>query len=128
MKMKLKNRWFFVCLLTIIFLGTGLLFAFLATKGLSIPCPLYTLTGILCPGCGNTRATLAFLQFDFKSMLKFNLLYPLEMMYIARIYYLCSKSFIKTGTFKYHVRPDWIDIVCLSAILIWTLVRNLLAF
>lgn len=125
--MKLKNRWLFICFLTLIIFAAGFLITFLVTKGLKIHCPLYMLTGILCPGCGNTRATLAFLQFDFKSMMKFNLLYPVEMMYIARIYYLCSKNYIKNGAFKYHTHPDWMDIVCLSTILIWTLVRNIVA-
>jgi hypothetical protein len=108
-------------------MAAGLLLAFLVTKGLKIPCPVYTLTGISCPGCGNTRATLALLRFDFAAMLKFNLLYPIEIIYIARIYCLCAKNFVKRGAFRYHTRPDWIDFVCLSAILIWTVVRNILA-
>jgi len=123
--MKLQNRRLFIGLLTLILFATGLLLAFLVTKGLKMDCPLYRLTGILCPGCGNTRATLAFLRLDFKSMLQFNLLYPLEMIYLARVYYVCSKTFIKSGTFRYHTHPDWVDIVCLLAMLIWTLVRNI---
>ncbi len=125
--MKQKNRYIFICLLTLIIFAVGLFLAFLATRGLKIQCPVYLLTGLLCPGCGNTRATLALLHFDFKSMLKFNLLYPVEMIYIVRVYYLCSKNFIKNGTFKYHTRPDWADILCLLSILIWAVVRNIVA-
>ena len=29
------------------------------------PCPIYHLTGLLCPGCGGTRALLALLHGDF---------------------------------------------------------------
>jgi len=124
--MKLKNKWFFIFLLSSIIIAIGLLLAFLVAKGLEIHCPVYKLTGFMCPGCGNTRATLALLRLDFKAMLKFNLLYPLEIFYIIRVYVLCSKNFIKDGHFKYHTHPDWIDIACLSAILIWTVVRNLI--
>ena len=127
MTVKLKNRWLFIGLLTLVIIVTGLLLAFFVTKWLKIYCPLYKLTGVLCPGCGNTRATLAFLHFDFKAMLKFNLLYPVEIIYIVRIYYLCSKKFIKDGGFKYHTRPDWVDIVCLVTMLIWMVIRNILA-
>ncbi len=125
--MKQNKRWLFIFLLSSIMIAIGLLLAFFMTKGLKIFCPVYKLTGFMCPGCGNTRATLALLRFDFKSLLGFNLLYPIEMLYIARVYILCSKNFIKSGQFHYHSRPDWIDIACLFAILIWTVVRNIIA-
>ncbi len=127
MTMNRKKRWLLVCSLTLALLGAGLLLAFLVTKGLRLYCPIQKLTGLLCPGCGNTRATLALLRLDLKAMLKFNLLYPVELLYMARIYYLCCKRFIKTGVFQYHTRPDMADITCLSAILLWTILRNILA-
>lgn len=39
---------------------------------LPIFCPFKALTGILCPGCGMTRALLALAEFDFVRALRFN--------------------------------------------------------
>jgi hypothetical protein len=121
-----KKRAFFILLLSVFLLGIGLLFVFLVTKGFKIFCPIYKLTGIRCPGCGNTRATFALLRLDFRSLLHFNFLYPLEMLYLARIYILCAINFIRRGRFCYHTRPDWVDIACLASILLWAVVRNVI--
>lgn len=37
----------------------------LCTMGFSLPCPVYALTGLYCPGCGVTRMLLALLRLDF---------------------------------------------------------------
>ena len=45
-------------------------------KSLFIPCPVHLLTGLYCPGCGNTRALHALVHLDFIGMLNYNLLFP----------------------------------------------------
>ena len=47
------------------------------------PCPLYALTGILCPGCGSTRATHALLNGDLIAAFDFNPLMVLAIPVIA---------------------------------------------
>ena len=42
-------------------------------------CPLHELTGLHCPGCGMTRATLALLHGQFLAALHFNALYVLAL-------------------------------------------------
>ena len=125
--MQQRKRILFVVGLTAMLIAAGLFLAFLVRMGLTVFCPVNKLTGLLCPGCGNTRATLALLRLDLKAMLRFNLLYPLEMMYIARVYILCARNYIQNGKFQYHLRPDWMDIVCLSAVVIWAILRNIFA-
>lgn len=104
----------------------GLVLAKLISNGLRIPCLFNELTHLRCPGCGNTRATLALLRLDLKAMLGHNLLYPLEMLYILRVYLVCAGKYIRGGRFAYHTKPDWVDILCLALFLLWAVVRNLL--
>ena len=40
--------------------------------GFSIPCPIYTVTGLLCPGCGISRAIFHLLHFRFYEALSSN--------------------------------------------------------
>lgn len=39
--------------------------AWIHKTGLALPCPVFRLTGLLCPGCGITRMCLALLRLDF---------------------------------------------------------------
>lgn len=105
-------------------LAGGLLLAYLVFQGLYIPCPFHELTGFQCPGCGNTRATMALLRLDIKAMLSYNILYPMQILYVLRIYFVCAGNYIRNGRFSYRAKPDWIDITCLSLLLVWTVVRN----
>lgn len=45
-------------------LGLGYAWA-VARLGVGIPCPVHTLTGLLCPGCGVTRLCLALFRGDW---------------------------------------------------------------
>lgn len=106
-------------------LAAGLLFAFLVAKGLHIDCPFYLLTGLQCPGCGNTRAALALLRLDLAAMLGYNLLFPLEMAYIVRVCAMTAKTYIEKGKVAYRPRHSWIDAAFLAALLVWWVVRNI---
>lgn len=47
-------------------LALGLAYAWAVSRlGRGIPCPLYRLTGLLCPGCGVSRMCMAFLRGDW---------------------------------------------------------------
>ena len=53
------------------------------TSSILPPCPLYALTGILCPGCGSTRATHALLNGDLITAFDFNPLMVLAVPVLA---------------------------------------------
>ena len=56
---------------------SGLLFAvsgrdLLSLAGLGVPCPLHAITGLVCPGCGMTRALLLVGQLQWGAALAQN--------------------------------------------------------
>lgn len=108
----------------VLFLAT--IYLILAKNGYGIPCPIRKLTGFLCAGCGNTRATLSLLKLDIVGMLKYNLFFPLEMAYILVVCGVCTKNYLKSGKFSYHVKPNILDITFLISLLVWTVLRNII--
>lgn len=102
------------------------IYLLLAKNGYGIPCPIRKLTGILCAGCGNTRAALSLVKLDIVGMLKYNLFFPFEIAYILGVCVVCTKNYLEKGKFSYHVKPNVIDITFLSSLLIWTVVRNII--
>lgn len=124
--MRISNKKRFVFLLSISIVLIALLLGFCAYKGFAIPCVFYKLTGLKCPGCGNTRAAVALLSFDFEEMLRYNLMFVPEMLYIARVYIVCTKNYINNLGFKYRVQPDLIDIAFLYLLILWTVIRNII--
>ena len=60
------------------------------TSGFYPWCPVHALTGLWCPGCGATRAVVAFLHGHLAQALALNplvtLLLPIVMVYFAEVY------------------------------------------
>lgn len=104
----------------------GLLYGIAAMHGFGIPCLLRTFTGLLCPGCGNSRAALALMRLDFAAAFSYNLLFPLEFFYLIWVYVHCCKAYLKGKRFSYKPPYPIMDILILAAIVIWGIVRNLL--
>ena len=96
----------------------------LARLGLAIPCLFHQITGLLCPGCGNTRAALALLRLDLPAAFGYNPLFLVEFFYLAWIIFHCSRAFLKGKPFHYKPPLPLLDIVILVAILAWWIIRN----
>lgn len=47
-----------------------------SSGGVFVPCPVHTLTGWWCPGCGLTRATHHLLHGEISTALRYNVLAP----------------------------------------------------
>ncbi len=56
------------------------------TAGFFPVCPLYTLTGIHCPGCGLTRGFHALFHGDFLTALHYNALLPVFALFFGFIF------------------------------------------
>lgn len=121
-----RKRWQRVILVSAGIAAAGLVLYLLARLGTPVPCVFHRLTGLYCPGCGNTRAVLALLRGDLAGMLRWNLLFPLEAGYLLWIYLVSVRRYLKTGRFSI-VSPLPVLDGCFLAVLIgWTVLRNIL--
>lgn len=59
---------------------------FLRLSYLLPPCPFFEKTGLMCPGCGNTRAVQALLTFHLISALKYNISIPVLLVFAVLLY------------------------------------------
>lgn len=103
----------------------GLLFV-LAKLDFPVPCLFHKLTGLRCPGCGNTRAVLSLLQLNFSEMFRYNLLFPLEAGYLLWVYFWAARNCLKTGRFSYKPLLTVLDWGFLIILLLWWVLRNFL--
>lgn len=106
-------------------LGAGLLGLGLAQAGLLesatslVPrCPLYTTTGLYCPGCGGTRALGRLLHFDLPSALHDNPLLVVAAPLLAYYFVLGPRP----GSTPW---PRWQVATLIVVILLFTVLRNL---
>ena len=113
-----------VILVTTLLLLAAAAAALAVHLGLRIPCIFHLITGLNCPGCGNTRAVMAMLRFDFRGMLHYNLLFPLELAYLVYLYVVSVLHYVRTGHATYKPKNPWLDVVLLIILLAWGLVRN----
>lgn len=121
-----KRRLRRLLLLDLCIAALILLFYLLSRAGIGIPCVFRCVTGLLCPGCGNSRAALALLQLDLAAALKYNPLFPVEFFYLAWVYCVASRTYLRGGRFTYQPALPAVDGMILIAVITWGILRNLL--
>lgn len=129
--MKLKHIgkyaviWVPPTLLLAAFLFRTKIFDLAVTIGRYMFCPMYAFTGILCPGCGGTRATLALLHGDLLLSLRCN---PSVICIVAFLLLFYAEKVCKALGKPKKLFPRslgfWIGAVAL--LLIWSAARNCL--
>ena len=85
--------------------------------GLRISCPIHSLTGIFCPGCGSTRAARALLGGD------------LELAFHNNALFLISPVLVLVGVLisKYSKNRIWLYLflsLLLAVVIAFTVLRN----
>ncbi len=90
-------------------------------------CAFHALTGLLCPGCGNTRAARELLSLHFLSALRYNITLPLLIVFAVLLYaqYVIS-AWIKPV--KLVPRTAAFYIVCAALLVIYFIARNIINF
>ena len=110
--------------LAVAVVGVGMLL--LARNGIRIPCIFRKVTGLNCPGCGNTRAVVNLARGNILRGLSYNYLFPLEVFYLGWVFTVGSVQYIRTGQIGYRPPAPRIDVSILTAVVIWGVVRNIM--
>lgn len=82
----LERALAFACLAAMSALAFAVWFFNPATAGFFPVCPLYSMTGLACPGCGMTRGLHALLHGDVLTALDYNLLLPGIMFFFGYVF------------------------------------------
>ena len=106
--------------------GAGLLWYFDPTKAGFFPvCPLYSLTGFACPGCGLTRGFHALLHGDVLTALDFNALIPVFVLVFGFLLFsLLSVAVRGRGLVRLSASPKFL-VGIFVLLLAFGVVRNL---
>jgi len=117
----------FVCtiILICIFVIIGYIYLSILRKDL-ILCPFRNLTGLYCPGCGNTRLAENFLKGHPLKALSYNYYFPAEAFYILWVLFSQLNSKLKTGKFSYNSPCKAVDYLVLIGLIVWWVLRNIL--
>ncbi len=82
-------------------------------------CPFHAFTGLLCPGCGGTRAIAAMLRGHFAQAFRLNAL----IVSLTPVAAIVAAGRLRRGIWPAVSNQVWITLV--TATLIFTIVRNL---
>ena len=123
MKKRMGKTAAILCGMLLLLLCYGLLTEQL---GFGIPCIFFRLTGLRCPGCGNTHALRALLHGDLTGALRCNYLLPAEALYVGYLILNTACRYVKTGEYRLSAGSEAAGFVFVGVLLGWWVVRNLL--
>jgi len=88
-------------------------------------CPLYTTTGIYCPGCGSQRALHNLLHFNFKEIIQYNMLFLAGIILGVYHYSIFAINFFFSKNFKSILSHKKAPIVLFLLVIIFWILRNI---
>lgn len=119
----LRDRKFALALIG----ATGLHVALVSLSLPSWECPLFRLTGIPCPGCGLSRATVLLLKGDLAGSLRFHAFAPLFLIAIVALILsvLLPKSIIQPAIARAELteRKTGLTALILAGLILYWLAR-----
>ncbi len=95
------------------------------TAGFFPACPLYTATGIFCPGCGLTRGAHALLHGDVLAAFHFNALWPFYAFLFGYVLLSTSLVVVRGRGLGYGVFKPWLLYGFLVLSLVYMVLRNI---
>lgn len=109
--------------------GTGLVAYFDPSQVHFLPvCPLYSITGFACPGCGLTRGFHALFHGDVSAAMHFNVLIPVwAVIFVVSFLSLTLFAVRGRGLPINKLSPNWL-VVFMVVLLFFGIVRNIPAY
>ena len=112
-----------------IVLCAGLLYALICRRtGFAVPCPVFTLTGLRCPGCGTTRMCLALLHGNVAEAFRQNRAVLLLLPAFAYIAAAWCVGYVRRGDRLLHGAAKWCAYAAVVLLLAFGAVRNFLGW
>lgn len=106
--------------------GVGLGYAFFSSVfHWGIPCPIHTITGLYCPGCGVSRMCLALLRLDIAEAASWNMGVMAALPFAAVVFVYQVVRYVKTGDARMRRWQDVLIWVMIGWLLVFTVLRNL---
>lgn len=99
-----------------------------ATSGIFPACPLYTMTGFACPGCGMTRGFHALFHGDILTALDFNALIPLVAIFFGYWFLSLVLTAVRGRGFGFGKMSAGLVGTTFVLLLIFGVVRNIPAY
>lgn len=96
--------------------------------GFYLSCPIHTLFGVYCPGCGITRMLHAIITLDFYKAFRYN---PLLFILFPFFVYLFIDMIIKERKNKRPILkkiPEIIWVILIIILIIYAILRNIYPF
>jgi len=114
-------------LMLVLFVALALFYYVVNPSGVDFlpKCPLYTTTGIYCPGCGSQRATHDLLHLNITGVLHHNALYLAALLLLAyhAVILVANKFFNKN--WKSILNHPKTPLIILVIILLFWILRNI---
>jgi hypothetical protein len=95
------------------------------TAGFFPVCPLYSMTGLACPGCGMTRGTHALLHGDVVGALDYNLLLPAILFFFGYLFVSLFLTAARGRGLSFELFKPKIVWGFFAVALVFSVVRNL---
>ncbi len=83
-----------------------------------IPCPIYSLTGAYCTGCGTTRALYSILHLDFAQAFHYNAALCVLLPFLAVYLLICCVQFLRYGwvPFNRKLPSKWLLAIAIALV------------
>lgn len=122
----MKNRAIKVIKTLLMILAVGIAYGlFVIYTGLGIPCPVNTITGYQCPGCGVSRMCMALLKLDVNSAYHYNKVLFLLLPILLAVFSYQTYRYIRYDDVKLTKVQSAILYIALALLVIWGIMRNL---